>query len=52
MPRNNINVMRSDSGLDFQVIGGSEDNERSYRSPKTISKAARTAIDLFSMEGA
>ena len=52
MPRNNINVMRSDSGLDFQMIGGNEDGEKNYRSPRTISRAARAAIDLFSMEGA
>lgn len=57
MPRKNINVMKSDNsakdfGLDFQVIGGSESRERNYRSPKTISAAARAAIDLFSLEGA
>ncbi|MBQ3352118.1 hypothetical protein IJG91_00405 [Candidatus Saccharibacteria bacterium] len=48
MARGNINVMRSDSGLNFEAF----DDEKGYRSPKTISKAARAAIDLFSMEGA
>lgn len=57
MPNKNINLKRGDTSendwrLDFQVIGGSEAKERGYRSPKTISKAARTAIDLFSLEGA
>lgn len=57
MPRKNNNVMRSENsannwGLDFQVIGGNEKKERNYRSPKTISAAAKAAIDLFSMEGA
>ncbi|MBQ3469974.1 hypothetical protein IJH16_03325 [Candidatus Saccharibacteria bacterium] len=53
---NNNNVIKrkggrtEDFGLDFQVIGGSEAKERKYRSPKTISAAAKAAIELFSME--
>ncbi|MBQ3309218.1 hypothetical protein IJG78_00915 [Candidatus Saccharibacteria bacterium] len=56
MSKTNINVTKRgntasfDSGLEFQVIGGSEAKERKYRSPKTISAAAKAAIELFSME--
>ena len=56
MSKTNINVTTRgktaslDSGLEFHVIGGSEAKERKYRSPKTISAAAKAAIELFSME--
>ena len=57
MTKNDINLRKSretnsDFGLDFQVIGGNEAKERGYRSPKTISAAAKAAIELFQLEEA